>query len=318
MKIAPKIAVTLAALLAVTAASAQNMPKQLRDRLVEIGPNYGQVDTPKMFAPLVAAAPKDGGKVTRDITYGTHARHRLDVWQPSGKSNAPIIVYVHGGGYISGTKEIYDNIPAYFQRHGMLAINMEYRLAPEAPWPAGAQDVAAVVAWIKKSAAKYGGDPNRLYLMGHSAGATHVATYVFDRRFQPRDGSGVTAVVLSSGRYNVTDEPDDPSFNSVRAYFGSDPKTYPSRSIINHVPSSRIGVMLTATEFDQQNLAATTGDMYKALCERDGGQCPRFVQTKYHNHISEMHHINSADDYLGQEILEFLGMTDAPPWPTAK
>jgi acetyl esterase len=299
--------------------SAQTMPDDIRRRLMEMGPNYSGPAVNEIFQPLLAAAPKGNVKVTKNVNYGPHPRHVLDVFQPVGKTNAPVFVFVHGGGYVGGSKDANDgNVPAYFARNGLLGITVEYRLAPEFPWPAGGQDVAGAVAWIKNNATQYGGDPNRIYLMGHSAGATHVATYVFDRRVQPRDGHGVTAAILVSGRYRVAAEPDDASFNSVRAYFGADPAAYESRSVVARVPNSRIPVMLVTTQFDQQNLVATTGEMFKALCDRDGGQCPRFVQLKYHNHLSEIAHINTPDDFLGKEILEFIGeMPGAPRRPTS-
>ena len=301
------------------AVTAQTMPEDVRRKLVEMGPLYSGPAVLDLYRPLVAAAPKDGVSVTKNLAYGKHPRQVLDVYQPAGKTNAPVLVYVHGGGYVGGNKDddfVYGNVTTYFARHGVLAINAEYRLAPEYPWPAGGEDVAAMVAWVRNNAAKYGGDPARIYLMGHSAGATHVATYVFDRRVQPRSGHGVAAAILVSGRYRVYSEPDDASFNSVRAYFGADPDRYASRSVVEHVPNSRIPVMLVTSEFDQQNLVATTGEMFKALCDRDGGQCPRLVQLKYHNHLSEIYHFNTADDLLGREILEFVGlMAGAPRWP---
>lgn len=320
-KLVRRLAVLCAATLALgsRSAGAQTMPDDVRRKLVEMGPLYSGPAVLDLYRPLVAAAPKDGITVTKNLAYGQHPRQLLDVYRPSGGTNTPVLVYIHGGSYVGGAKDddfVYGNVATYFARHGMLGINAEYRLAPEFPWPAGGEDVAAMVAWIKKNAAQYGGDPSRIYLMGHSAGATHVATYVFDRRVQPRNGHGVAAAILVSGRYRVYSQPDDASFNNVRAYFGADPTRYPSRSVVEHVPNSRIPVMLVTSEFDQQNLVATTGEMFKALCDRDGGQCPRLVQLKYHNHLSEIYHFNTADDLLGREILEFVGLvTGAPRWP---
>lgn len=305
--------------IAIQEASAQTMPDEIRQKLMEMGANYTSPAVNELFRPLLAAAPKDNIKIIKNVSYGQHPRQVLDVFQPVGKTNAPVFVFVHGGGYVGGSKDANDgNVTTYFARNGLLSITVEYRLAPEYPWPAGGQDVAGAVAWIKKNAAQYGGDPDRIYLMGHSAGATHVATYVFDRRVQPRAGHGVTSAILVSGRYRVSAEPDDASFNSVRAYFGADPINYESRSVVTRVPNSRIPVMLVTTEFDQQNLVATTGEMFKALCDRDGGQCPRLVQLKYHNHLSEIVHINTPDDFLGKEILEFIGaMPGTPKRPTS-
>jgi acetyl esterase len=92
----------------------------------------------------------------------------------------------------------------------------------------------------------------------------------------------------------------------VKEYFGDDPGQVASRSVTTHVPTSRIPVMLIVSEYDQMNLVATSGELFVALCNRDGGRCPRFVQLKYHNHASQVYSFNTTDDYLGKEILEFI------------
>lgn len=289
--------------------TAQSPPAAIKQKLLEIGPDYSNAPDP--FAEAVAAAPVAGVKVTKDLAYGKHPRQLLDVYQPEGKTQVPVLVYVHGGGYNSGARDVgggvYGNVLTYFARNGMLGINAEYRLAPDSPWPAGGEDVRGVVQWLREKAAVYGGDPNRIFLMGHSAGATHVATYVFDRRFQPARGHGVAGAILVSGRYSLRHDPDDPSLaGGVAQYFGTDPAQLPSRSIVSHVASSRIPVMLAVSQFDQRNLVGTTGELFTALCNRDGGHCPRLVQLKYHNHLSEVRHFNTADDYFGKEILEWM------------
>lgn len=291
-----------------TAVFAQSPPPEVRRKLLEMGAGYG--GAPDIYEEALKAAPKDGVEVKKDLPYGKHPRQLLDVYRPTGKANAPILVYVHGGGYTSGARDtspyVYGNVLMYFARHGMLGINADYRLAPEGRWPAGAQDVRGVVQWLKQNAKAYGGDPDRIFLMGHSAGASHVAAYVFDRRLQPLTGHGVTGAILVSGRYSLRYDPDDPSLEGVRQYFGTDPAEYESRSVISHVAASRIPVMLATSQFDQKNLVATTGELFSAICERDGGQCPRLVQLKYHNHLSEVRHFNTADDYFGKEILEWV------------
>jgi acetyl esterase/lipase len=179
-------------------------------------------------------------------------------------------------------------------------------LAPQAGWPSGAEDMRALVAWVRENARRLGGDPDRLFLMGHSAGATHVATFAFDARFQPADGHGLAGIVLVSGRYRLRPDPDDPSLDSIREYFGSDPVQYESRSAITHVPQSEVPALLVVSEYDQRNLVETTGELFVALCRRDDGRCPRFLQLRHHNHLSEVFHINTGDELLGREILDFV------------
>jgi hypothetical protein len=89
-------------------------------------------------------------------------------------------VFVHGGGFVAGDKAYpgapaYDLVGAWAVRHGWVGVNITYRYAPEVKWPAGAEDVAAAVAWIRENIAAYGGDPGRIVVMGNSAGAVHAS-----------------------------------------------------------------------------------------------------------------------------------------------
>ena len=291
-------------------AGQSTVPAEFEEQLVSIGFGPSLEASMDIYRPLLAVAPTDGVEVRKGFTYGDHVRHKLDVYQPTGQTDVPVMVYVHGGGYSSGDRdlneEVYGNIPTYFARQGLLGINATYRLAPEARWPSGAEDMRAVVAWVKRHATRYGGDPDRIFLMGHSAGATHAASYAFDPRFQPPSGHGLAGVVLLSGRYRLRWDPDDPALAGIRQYFGSDPAHYQSRSVLTHVPSSNVPVLLVIAEYDKRNLVETTGELFVALCRRDDGRCPRFIQLAHHNHLSEVLHINTDDDLLGREIQRFV------------
>ena len=156
----------------------------------------------------------------------------------------------------------YGNVGIYFARHGYLALIANYRLAPAHPWPAGSQDVAGVVAWAKKEAEAHGGDATRVFLFGQSAGATHVASYLFDPQFHAAAGVGVTAgVLMSGGGYRVA---ANPAPNQV-AYYGSDPAQYEARSPITHVGKSKVPLFLSAAEYDPGFLAAASFDLARAV-----------------------------------------------------
>jgi len=204
-----------ACLFAVIPARAQveKLPPYLQETLAQIGPVF-QKDirktipaTIEAFQPLLKSAPKDGVTITRNEAYGEDPRQILDVYRPTARSGAPIVIFVHGGAYVRGDKdaagEAYGNIAIWFARQGLLGINATYPLAPAAKWPAGAKNVGGMVAWAKANAARFGGDPGRIILIGHSAGATHVAGYVFDKSLQPPDGPGIAGAVLISGRYQI-------------------------------------------------------------------------------------------------------------------
>ena len=97
-------------------------------------------------------------------------------------------MFVHGGGFVRGTKHapgspFYDNVMVLAARNGMVGVNVEYRLAPQFKWPSGNEDLGAAVRYVADNISRYGGDPNRIFLMGHSAGASLVANYVAQPQF---------------------------------------------------------------------------------------------------------------------------------------
>ncbi len=291
-------------------AAAQDTPDDIKRILLDasFGPAAGLREA---YDRALADQPKDGVAVIRDIAYGSHPLQQLDVYRPDGVTNAPVVLFVHGGGYTGGSRnaspERWANIMHYFGGHGMVGVNADYRLAPEYPWPAGGEDVRDMVRWIKGHIAEHGGDPERIFAIGFSAGATHVGTYAFDPRFQSGTGHGLDGVVLISGRYRLDWDPDDPSMTGgVTQYFGDGPERWASRSITSWVPNSDIPTMIVFSEHDQRNLVATSAELFVEICDARDGRCPRMVQMKYHNHLSQIQSFNTEDDFLGKEILEFI------------
>lgn len=263
----------------------------------------------KFYSPLVAAAPKDGIAVARDLPYGDSARQVLDIFTPDGARDADVVVFVHGGAFIRGSKSsnghIYDNVSYWFARQGMVAINMEYRLAGEAPFPGGADDVAAAVRWLAEHVSAYGGNPRRMFLIGHSAGGTHVATYCFDPRRGYRPDPGVLGAVLVSARLRADTLPGNPNARAVEAYFGTDPARHESDSPMTYAAESDLPVMIAIAQYENPYL-----DLYGLeFCQRVArarGHVPRFVQMMRHNHTSIVAHFDSGEETLGREILDFF------------
>ena len=141
--------------------------------------------TGELYAPLQPKEPYAWLEVTRDVAYGPHERNVLDVFTApgSGGGGKPVVVFIHGGGFARGAKRtegtpFYDNIGLWAVGQELVGVTMNYRLAPQITWPSGIEDLTAAVAWLKANIAEYGGDPNKILLWGHSAGAAHVADYV--------------------------------------------------------------------------------------------------------------------------------------------
>ena len=115
----------------------------------------------------------------RNLSYGPHGKwNRLDVYYPEGaKESLPTIVSIHGGGYVYGTKEIYRRYGMDMARRGFAFVNFNYRLAPERKFPAPLEDTNAVMQWIIANAEQYHLDPERIILLGDSAGAQLTSHY---------------------------------------------------------------------------------------------------------------------------------------------
>lgn len=144
--------------------------------------------------------PSDGYRLAGDIAYGPAARHRLDVYMPDLPAAAgqarPVIVFFYGGGWRSGERAGYRFVGRALAGLGFVAIVADYRLFPAVRFPAFVEDGALALRWARDNAARYGGDPRRLFVMGHSAGAYNAIMLASDPRYlaavgmAPRDLAG--------------------------------------------------------------------------------------------------------------------------------
>ena len=307
--------ITLSLTCSPAGAQISRLPEDIQKRLAEINPLYQSniskygPETIRLFTPLVATGPKAGVTVTADQAYGADPKQTLDVYQPQGAGDLPVVVLVHGGALTSGdkneNKEILANVLYYFARHGFLGINANYRLAPKHVYPAAAQDIGGVVAWIKGNAKRFGGNPEHIYLIGRSSGALHVATWAFDPKIHGAKGPGVSGIVLISGRLKADSRADDPNGKRVPEYFGTDTSLYPERSPVNYGAQSALPTFIVIAEFDNPFLDVYSAELFTKMCVARS-RCPRFLRLVGHNHQSTTASINTADDTLGQEIIDFI------------
>ena len=262
-----------------------------------------------LYAPFHEREPYAGVRVTRDIAYGTHERQRLDLFEPQPTSRtAPVLVFVHGGGFVGGDKKrpgtpYHDNIALWAVRHGLVGVNITYRLAPAFPWPAGAQDVAAVLQWLRDNVKAHGGDPGRITLMGTSAGAVHAATYMAHPAFHPAGGTGLAGAILVSGLYDIETAERN---QLLRVYFGEDPARYAERSSFNGLMESRVPLMFVLAEHDPNDFEQQALQLVNTFHSRHG-RWPRLVRLMGHNHFTATLHLNTPDDYFGRQMLDFIG-----------
>ncbi|GJG88066.1 hypothetical protein tb265_32470 [Gemmatimonadetes bacterium T265] len=238
-----------------------------------------------------------------DLAYGDHPRQALDLYAPAesqeARGPAPVLLWVHGGGFLRGEKRAPDHpfnahVGRWAARRGMLGAVMNYRLAPDATWPSGGEDVAAAVDWLRAHAAARGADPECVVLAGTSAGAVHVATALRLRPDLP-----VRAAVLLSGLYGFTplDERDTLYYGVQALYAGRRPR--------DAVVDTAVPLFVACAELDPPRFQAETLGLLAARLERHG-RMPRAYVASGHNHFSLAYHLGGADTRLGDEVLAFV------------
>jgi acetyl esterase/lipase len=258
-------------------------------------------------------------KIDRDLRYGSHERNRLDVHTSGAESGtadygtsdhgAPVFVFVHGGGFVGGDKVVpgtpqYDHIGAWAVRNGWVGVTITYRLAPQYTWPAGAEDVAAAVAWVRDNIAAYGGDPARIVVAGHSAGSVHVASYLTGQGADAsggRDFDGIRGAGLLSGIYQIPDA--DKRGELEFAYYVDRPSA--EVSTLPGLLDLDIPLIFAVAERDpgfQQGQVASLVAAWFA----DKGTVPDLIFSEGHNHVSQIGSIGVDDLALGAQLARFV------------
>jgi len=242
-----------------------------------------------------------------DIEYGPDPRHRLDLYREQNLKDAPVFVFVHGGGFIMGDKRsdmspFYRNVGDYAARHGWIGVVPTYRLAPAHQWPAGPEDLKRVIEWIKAEVADYGGDPERIILSGQSAGAVHAASYIAHREFHAVPGGGLAGAVLMSGLYDtVAVTPND----NHLAYYGTDPAKYAAANCMPGLLETPVPLCFTVSEFDppafQQEAARLVGAWGAAR-----GEFPAMHYLSGHNHLTPTQSMGSPEKDVEELVADFV------------
>ncbi|HMB94824.1 MAG TPA: alpha/beta hydrolase, partial [Tepidisphaeraceae bacterium] len=165
------------------------------------------------FDLLNATIPCWGYSRTSDLKYGELPRQKLDVYRPRGKpAAAPVVIFFYGGDWQSGNKSDYRFVADAFTSRGFVAVLPDYRLYPQVTFPSFVEDAALAVRWTHDNAANFGGDPRRIYLMGHSAGAHIAALLTLDEHYLKNvglDRSAIRATAGLSGPYDFVPAPYD-------------------------------------------------------------------------------------------------------------
>jgi acetyl esterase/lipase len=138
-------------------------------------------------------------EVVRDLPYDPTGTQTLDVYSPDGaiasSPSAPVVVFLYGGRWQSGSKSQYTLVGDAFTRHGIVTVLPDYTLYPDTLFPGWVEEGAKAVAWTRENISRYGGDPDRIVLMGHSAGAHTAALLALDERYLREVGVPPEAIV---------------------------------------------------------------------------------------------------------------------------
>lgn len=293
----------------VAGAAGAQVPDDIAARIAAIGRVVDPPGTAKIYAPIQKTMPQPGVRAVRDIAYGKGPKDTLDTFTTEAKAAPkPILIFVHGGAYVGGDKSrtpdgapspFYDNMMLWAVGHGMVGVNMNYEWAPKAAYPEVQHDIAEVVAWARTNAASFGGDPNRIVIWGHSAGAAHVGSFVAHPETYA-DVAGakapVSAAILTSGSYDLASPAD-------HVYFGP-AAGLAARSSTAGLVASKTPLFVIAAELDPPPMVAAAhkldGDLTAA--KRDH----QFLIAARHGHMSESYAVNTADQSVSGPVLAFI------------
>ncbi|MFM8290323.1 MAG: alpha/beta hydrolase [Planctomycetia bacterium] len=201
---------------------------------------------------LLSAAACPAQEVVRDIPYAepSTARQVLDVHTPAAAAKAPVVFWIHGGGWQHGDKADVQAKPKFFTDRGFVFVSTNYRLLPDVAMEVIVRDVAQAAGWVHRHIAAHGGDPERILVMGHSAGAQLAALVCTDDRHLKAEGVPLTAIkgcvpvdgdtfdlpaIIATAELRATPHGQPLPVRGHRQKFGDDPRKFVDFSAVTHV-----------------------------------------------------------------------------------
>lgn len=255
----------------------------------------------------------------RDIPYASqHHKQALDVYAPEGARSAPVVMFVHGGYWVSGDRrapehgaELYQSIGKSLARRGFVAVIPSYRLAPEVKAAGMLDDVARALAWTYRSIDERGGDSWRIYLMGHSAGGQLVSMLALDdtwltRHQLPRDVIQGTIAASSIWDLVAMRDAQPQRFNRRVTYrvFGRDDAALQRYSPIHHVTERRRPFLLIVGERDFDYLVPQAAEALDRLHAANTEATLRIIRG--YDHLDVVRRFGRADDPIIDHLLYFV------------
>jgi acetyl esterase/lipase len=254
--------------------------------------------------------------VTHDIPYTDKADDKLrtlDLYVPKDVKGAPVFVFIHGGGWSKRDKDEVGSQPKLFNSAGVIVASINYRLAPAVHHPENAEDIAAAIAWLSKNIEKSGGDPNKIVLMGHSAGSHLAALVATDGRYLAAHGlrrNQLRGVVSLDG--SAFDIPDRikkgvPKIaENCRLAFGESEKVQADGSPINHIEGEVPLPPFLLIYRSKGSLNHTQSEQFAERVGRAGGKAKLVDIGEAKTHQALCDDLGTDNDQAGPILLEFL------------
>ena len=260
-----------------------------------------------------AAAPAD--RELRDLAYcdGPDAdpkKHKLDLFLPAAAGRFPVLMWIHGGGWCMGDRWLYASVGRRFAAAGIGFAAISYRLSPAVRHPAHVQDCARAFAWLRAHVAEHGGDPERLFVSGQSAGGHLSALLALDPQYLRALGvpaGAIQGVIPMSGVYAIPALPARTRgpMNMFPLAFGSDRDACRAASPATHV--ANLGCpMLVITETEQAGMIRGSMQALQAAATVAGVQGIRFADAERRNHLSIVVQLASPADEVRQLMVDFV------------
>jgi triacylglycerol lipase len=214
-----------------------------------------------------------------------------------------VFIFLHGGAQTGGDKVlpgtdelVYSNVAKLAARGGGVGINANYRQMADSKWPAGAEDLRALIEWTRANVAQHGGDPASIVILANGEGAMHLATYLFDQKAQSIEGPRIAGAIFASGTLA-------PDMNSkiARRYFGRDAARLPL-NLVDSYQGEMVPMMFWSAEFDPLESGMT--EMKDKLCHKSA-TCPTYERLAGHNHVSHVMSLDSSDTSTMMPLIRF-------------
>jgi acetyl esterase/lipase len=277
---------------------------------------------PSIALLLLAAAAVQDPVVKRDIPYAEPALERqvLDIYAPKDAKNLPVVFWIHGGGWQTGDKSQVQEKPKAFVERGFVFVSTNYRLLPKVEMQTIFRDVAKSLGWVHKHIAEHGGDPTRIIVGGHSAGAQLAALMCIDDRYLKSEGVPFSAlkgcvpvdgdtydvpamIETAETRLRVHGEP--PPKNGHRQKFGNDPEKHKDYSCVTHVAKDKgIPPFLLLSDVDHPDVSAQARRLAAVLKAADVKAAAFGAKETNHNKLNN--NLGTPDDPATKALDEFL------------